>query len=113
MEVFFEIALASSLNLYLADWNTPFPSVKYSNILATAFFIACIVLTLFLIIFYCKNLSRIGEESFILRFGAALESNNVNMTHSRWTIVLCLAFFFGRRIAFIASAILLNKFLWA
>ena len=73
MEVFLEIALASSLNLYLADWNTPFPSVKYSNILATAFFIACIVVTLFLIIFYCKNLSRVGEESFIGKFGAALE----------------------------------------
>ena len=113
MEVFFEIALASSLNLYFVDWNTHFPSVKYSNILSTAFFIACIMVTLYLIIFYCKNLSRVGEESFIESFGAALESNNVKMTHSRWSIVLYLAFFFGRRIAFIASAILLNKFLWA
>ena len=34
MEIFFEVAFASALNLYTVDWDSPFPSVKYSNLLS-------------------------------------------------------------------------------
>ena len=61
MEVFFEIAFASSLNLYTADWNTSYFAVKYSNILSSIFCIGSALITIFLIIFYSKNLSRIED----------------------------------------------------
>jgi len=113
MEIFFEVAFASSLNLYIVDWDTPFAAVKFSNILSLLFFITSIVISLLLIVFYAKNLGRVDDESFDSRFGAGLEGTNLKKANDRWSILVYLVFFLGRRIAFIASVILLDHFLWA
>jgi hypothetical protein len=113
MEVFFEIAFASSLNLYVVDWDTPFTATNYSNTFSVILFITCAVVCLFLIIFYAKNLKRINDEAFLERFSGGVEESNLKKTEARWSIVVNLGFFFGRRIAFIASVIYLGFLLWA
>ena len=60
MEVFFEVAFASALNLYVVEWDTPFFATKYSNIFALVIFITFSLVCIFLIIFYAMNLGRIN-----------------------------------------------------
>jgi len=113
MEVFFEVAFASSLNLYIIDWDTSFPSEQYSNILSLAFFITAVVVTLYLIYFYIKNLGSAKDESFEGRYGAGLDGTKLGKVHDRWSIVVYFVVFLIRRIAFVASVIFLGYFLWA
>ena len=113
MEVFLEVALAVSLNLYIVDWNTSYPAIKYSNILSVIIFITLILICIFLIIFYAKNLDRLNDTTFKARYGAGVEGTNRKKTFNKRSIPVNLGFFFGRRMAFIASVILLEDLLWA
>ena len=113
MELYFEVAFASSLNLYVVDWDTPYPAVQYSNILALILFVTCAAVTLFLIIFYAINLNRLNEETFRDRYGGGVEDSNLDRAKDRLSIILIFVTFFGRRIAFIASVIYLGYFFWA
>jgi hypothetical protein len=113
MEVFLELALAVSLNLYIVDWNTSYPAIKYSNILSVIIFITLILICIFLIIFYAKNLDRLNDTTFKARYGTGVEGTNRKKTFNKRSIPVNLGFFFGRRIAFVASVILLENFLWA
>jgi len=76
-------------------------------------FISSALICIFLIIFYAKNLGRLNEETFQARYGAGVEGFNAKKTFDKRSIPVSLGFFFGRRIAFIASVILLEDLLWA
>ena len=111
MEVLLEIALASSLNLNVINWNTPFSALIYSNVLSSALFATCAGVLLFLVIIYAKNLEKINNQLLNERVGREIEGCNQKKTFERYLVVINLAFFLGHRIAFIASVIFLDKFL--
>ena len=56
---------------------------------------------------------RLNEETFKDKYGGGVEDSNLDRAKDRWSIIVILASFFGRRIAFIASVIFLGFFLWA
>jgi hypothetical protein len=85
----------------------------YSNVLSTIFVVISAGVTLFLVIFYSKNLEKINDPLFIEKVGGGIEGSNRKKTFEKYSIVINLVFFFGRRIVFIASVIFLDKFLWA
>ena len=53
MEVYFDIALISCLNLYVADWDSLFEVEKASNYLSIAFVIILGVFPPILVLIYC------------------------------------------------------------
>jgi len=66
-----------------------------------------------LVIFYAKNLEKINDPLFNERVGGGIEGRSRKKTFESFSVVVNLAFFLGRRIAFIASVIFLDNFLWA
>ena len=64
METFLEIVLTVPINLALANWDSPFKSVRYSNNLAVTFLVLMSVLVPILIVLYCCNFSMLKEDRF-------------------------------------------------
>jgi len=62
----------------------------------------------------CKNFSRLRKDSFKTKYGTVLSGTKFFdiAKPSRWILAFPLIFF-GRRIAFVVSAIFLGHFLWA
>ena len=55
METFLNLLLASLLNVYTVDWNSPFSAIIYSNY-ASIFILSSTIVTLFILfIVYCRN----------------------------------------------------------
>ena len=75
--------------------------------------VAVSTIPLLLMYLYCKNLDKLDHDSFKDKFGAGLEGVNLKKKEDRWTILAFPVFFFGRRLAFVASVVLLGNFLWA
>ena len=55
MESYQDVLLVSVLNIYQADWETPYTSEKYSNILSVIFVVLLSCLTVFFLVFLCYN----------------------------------------------------------
>ena len=53
METSFELAFVAVLNIRTVNWDTPFPSVRYSNALAVFFFVLLSALSTSLVALYC------------------------------------------------------------
>ena len=112
METFLELALAAIINIRTADWQTSFPSVKYSIALAL---ISLVLIGLFfpvLIILYCRSFSVLGEARFKKKYGAGLEEISLIKKVSPKSILAYPVIFFGRRLVFALSAVYLEDFLW-
>ena len=55
MESYQDVLLKSVLNIYKADWKTPYTSEKYSNILSVIFVVILSCFTVILVVFLCYN----------------------------------------------------------
>ena len=62
MEVYFDVALLSALNLEMADWETLFPSEKISNAMSVAFLIIVSLVPLIFALLVCWDNKRWREE---------------------------------------------------
>lgn len=62
-----------------------------------------------IIVFLYRNFHRWQNPKFKEKFGALLDGKK---TKSRWTVIVPLAIFFLRRLAFVLSVINLSDFLW-
>ena len=110
METFLDLYLSSLLNVITADDETENPSVEASNKAALAVFIAFSALVPLLGLLYFCKFANIDESS---NYGALLDgTKSEGKEKSKW-LLLFPAFFFGRRIAFTLSVLLLHWFLWA
>ena len=76
------------------------------------FALSCVLVPL-IIALYCCSFSKLTEVRFKSRYGAGLEGTNLAKKVHPKSILAFPVFFFGRRIAFAASAVLLVDFLWA
>ena len=106
METFFDLYLTAVLNVFTADKSTESAAERASANIALGFFFTFSSLVVILAILYTIKFSRINADS---NYGALLDGTNAD---SRWSL-LFPAFFFGRRIAFTLSVILMPTFLAA
>ena len=79
MELFIELGLLACLNMANADWETPFPSVMYSNNLALDFLIVTCLLPVVFLLFYCYRRANWSNEDFQSRYGAFLDGTNLKV----------------------------------
>ena len=113
METFFELTLAAVLGIHTADWETPYPGVKYSIVLTLISLILVGFFSPCLSVLYCCNFSILKEPRFRNRYGAGLEETSLIKKVSPRSILAYPVTFFGRRIIFALSAVYLSDFLWA
>lgn len=114
METFFEILISVVIHFSSNfDWDSPFRSVRYSNILTIIFMIFLILFPLILISVSCRNFERLKEDSFRNRCGTLFVGFSLYKKVSPKSILAHPVLFFGRRIAFVLTAVKLGKFLWA
>ena len=113
METFFELTLAAVLGIHTADWETPYPGVKYSIVLTLISLILVGFFSPGLSVLYCCNFSILKEPRFRNRYGAGLEETSLIKKVSPRSILAYPVTFFGRRIIFALSAVYLSDFLWA
>jgi len=113
METFLQVVLASVLNLRTADWDTPFPGVRYSTALTLISLILVGLVVPCLLALYCWNFKILAEDQFKSKYGAGLEGTKLAKKVSPRSILLFPVSFFGRRILFAVSTVFLEDFLWA
>ena len=102
--------LFAVLNLYTADWDTPYDAVHLSNVLAVII-VSIVGATLLLLIFWlCRNRNKMNDKKFKERTGALVESTNTEK--KKWSLIAVLTMFFLRRITFVMSVIFLEEFVW-
>jgi hypothetical protein len=103
METFLDLLLAGSINGLQAYWDTSSSSEKFSNYLSyTVLVIIALLLPLFAIFYSCK-FSSLRNATSRNRYGAFLEGTSFDTEEpSKWILVYPI-FFFGRRIALVAS----------
>ena len=64
METFFEMVMVAVVNLRSADWDTPFPGVRYSIALTLISLILVGMLFPCLTVHYCRNFRILAEDRF-------------------------------------------------
>ena len=113
METFFELVLTAVLNMRMVDWLTPYPAVNLSTALAMISLILVSVLSPFLVFLYWRNFSILAEDRFKSKYGAGLVGTNLVKKVQPRSILAFPMIFFGRRVLFAVSAVLLKDCLWA
>ena len=105
MKTFLDLYLSSLLNVVSADDETENPSVKASNKTALAVFIVRSALVPILGLLYFCKFANIDESS---NYGALLNGIKFKGKEKLKWLLLLPAFFFGRRITFTLSVLLLH-----
>ena len=76
METFFDLLLASFLNVYVADWESPFPAVRYSNWLSVAVLAMLGLVLLVVVILYIRNYDILPLPEVREKYGAFMEGTD-------------------------------------
>ena len=113
METFFELVLSAAINAKTADWETSFPSEKYSNALSVIVLAIICVLLLVLPIFYICNFSALQFDRFGDTYGGVLEGTRYKDHKPSRSILFYPLTFFIRRLLFVWNVLYLDDFLWA
>ena len=79
METAFELSIVAILNMRTVEWDTTYPSVKYSNTLSIIFLILLGLLTPFFTFFNWKYFSILKQESFKSKHRASLETTKIDV----------------------------------
>ena len=113
MEVYFDVALLSALNLEMVDWDTLFPSEKISNAMSVFFLIIVSLVPLVFALLVCWDTKRWKEENFKEKYGAILEGTSEKMQdEGRRLLFFVPLIFFMKRVSFIISVLLLKELIW-
>ena len=114
MESFQDLLLLGALNLQEADWDSPFPAVRYSNYLAAVFVgLACFTPSLFLSCVLYKRTDW-SKPQFRNRYGSVLEGTSFQVEEKRkWTLIIYPIVFFARRASFVVTVLAMKDILWA
>ena len=114
METYLDILMNVVIRLSSkVEWDYPSKSVSYSYTLSVIFLIFLIVFPLILMVFACRNSSRIKEDSYKNRCGALFEGFSLYKKVYPKSILFHPVLFFGRRIVVVLTAVKLRGFLWA
>ena len=84
-----------------------------SHYLAVSFLVLSCLLVPIIILLYWLKFGSLTEDNFKNRYGAGLEGTNLAKKVYPKSILAYPVFFFGSRIAFAVSAVMLGDFLWA
>lgn len=120
IESYFELVLAVGINAAryrksIGDYA--FTGVIVSNIFATFFAIASLVLPFFILIFYSVNTGRWRELEFVKKWGTVLDGMDTDPHpekkgyNRRWALFFPLMML-CRRIVFVVTVIAMNNFVW-
>ena len=111
IELYQDFTLNSSLNMHTLEYESPFEDVRNSNIYAfTTFALVCTIPLIFFLPHYCCKKSKWFDADFELRYGALLEGTDKK---TRFATMLFPSIFLIRRLAFVASVLLLGEYLIA
>ena len=72
MESFQDFCLLASLNLKMADWDSPFAAVMYSNYLSACIMVLICTLPIIFFIVLMKNKSKWNDPAFQSQYGSIL-----------------------------------------
>ena len=76
MEIFFDIIILASLNLYTADWGTPFIAEQASNYLSIVFIILISIWPIGCILLACLRPKKWIAQTFQSRVGTIFEETS-------------------------------------
>ena len=114
MEIFFEVALFSSLNLHTMDWESKFADVRASNKVACLMILFIAPIPPILCVFYCCNKPHFASQKFSETYGSPLDGTNVvRGTDTLWCSIVKSMIFFVRRLVFVFMVIVMKNYLWA
>ena len=113
MEFFLGITLTAVLSIKTVDWDTPFPSVKYSNSLTVITLVLVGVIPLLLGVLYCINFPKLRQDDVKSNYDAGLDGTKLHSTRPSKSVLVYPMQFFARRIVFVVSAIFLGDYIWA
>ena len=102
LELYQDLALLSFLNLYTAEWDSVYDSVRYSNNLSAVVFGIVLALPLILAIVMYRNRTLWNDPNFRNRFGALLDG-----TKGTCSAATVLLIFLLRRLTFVISVVAL------
>ena len=112
MELFSDLTFLSILNLYTADWNTPFLSVKISNYLS----IVTLIVIAGVLLVYIVSFVRLPQENRIEKFGAKFEPLFDGMDYQKKRkngfLIGVPLFYFSKRLIFVSILVLASEYLW-
>ena len=111
MEVYAEVALFTALNMKFIDWDSPFPSVVYSNWLSMIFGVLILGLPPIFAVFYSCKWRSWNQPGFTAVCGAQLEGTNLEIKKSsKWKVIVYTQLFYLRRLVFAYSVLMIEDF---
>ena len=112
MEAYLDFYLCAFLNIKTIFWNKNLPGVQFCNVLSIMVIAGLIPLSIFIIVFYARNVKRWNDPEFESKYGSLLEG--VKKDHKSWpgAVLLIPALHFIRRIVFAATIVFWFDMLW-
>ena len=102
MEIFFDVVLVASLNLQIADWETPFTAEEMSNNLSVVFIILVCGLPITYLLLVCMKPHEWANSKFQSRIGTVFDDlDAVKLENKERTLLFWPIMFFLRRVAFV------------
>ena len=111
MELYQDLALMSFLNLKSAEWDSVYPSVRYSNYLSALFLAIILAVPVLLGYVLYKNVTKWNDEKFQDKFGSLFEGTDLKK-NSKSTTVAVLLIFLLRRLSIVISVVALEEYVW-
>ena len=109
MVTFFEMLLASLLNVYFVRWDSENAVEKNSNYAAVTFLSIVAITFPAIVVFYTCNLSSFDYLNFVKSFGALIGESRYQSMKQRRVALLYPTLFFARRAIFVYSLIYLQS----
>ena len=107
-----EFALASLLNLKMADWGSDDPNEIFSNRAALAIFCTLWLIIAILAYFLVLNFDQFRFEGFVGSYGALVDGTRYNTRKRRAIAITYPATFLLQRAVFVYSVLYVSDFLW-
>ena len=113
LELFFDYALYSVLNLHTVDWQDEFPSIRASNaVSAVCLALICGTLTFYIVSYFCmpraRRLTRYMEK-FEPLFA---DTDNKRRVYEKWYLLLVPALHFTKSLLFVSLVVISPNFVW-
>ena len=112
MELFFDLALFSVLNLHTVEWDTPYPSVQASNALSVIVITSVCSILMNYIVGYFRRPRETRTQKFGADFSPLLNRTEYSQPTPKWYLILLPALFFAKRLLFVSLVVTANDHLW-
>ena len=113
MQLYQEIALLSLINIFQIDFESPYRSERYSNMLSIVFITLVTIVPAPLLIFSYIRRNEWNSVNFRARYGTVVDGLDVKSKYNKLKVVAMPTHFFLRRICAVLSILIFQKYLWS